>query len=501
MRRRWRIPAVLAILGVVLGLGLSFLQAPVYRASASLLLEPGRVSPSPVVMDPGEVATQARVVASAPVAERVIRTLGLAERPDQLLQTVTVEVLEDTRMVEITAERSDPQQAADVANAFADAYVDHQEAAARAAAVARRRALAAQLAVVDTRLQRARELLRSPAGGGQPRAVLRDRRESLLAVEADIRSQLAASTTDAVTATVGGQVLLRAERPASPSAPRPVASAAYGGLVGLVLGVLLAYLHDRVDDGIRDERRLRSAAGGRPVLARLSTEDGPRDGLVTLVAPRSPASEGYRTLATNVRFLVSGAPPGSGGTLLVVASAAPREGKSTAAANLAVAAARFGLRVVLVDADLRNPSVATHFGVDPALGLSNVLAGQADLADAVIEGCAVDVPGLAILVAGPPPPNPAELLAGPRAGALWRELRADADLVVVDTAPVLSVADTLEITGGADLTVLVARHRASRARHLATAVEQIQQVGGRVAGVVWCDVPDRAAPQHYQGAY
>jgi capsular exopolysaccharide synthesis family protein len=505
MRRRWRLLVVFTLLGILTALALSSLQEPLYRSEATLLLEPETVSTSAVVMDPDEVATQARVVASLPVAQRVVEALSLAEDPDTLLDTVTVEVKEQTRTVGITAERSTAEEAAAVANAVASEYVDYRTGAALEASTAARDQLLAQLAEVRGELVAVRDELQSLVATDERRQELEAREQSLLAVETQVSTDLALTAASAPQGDVGGQLLRGAEPPDAATQPRPVRAAGFGALLGLVLGVLLAYVRDRFDDGIRDELRLRAAVDGQPVLGRIPRALRPdRSRLVTLVAPHSPESEGYRTLATNIRFLSSGhadrsmanqslADPSladpSLGELLVVTSADPGEGKTTVAANVAVTAARVGLRVILVEADLRNPGLADHFGIELPLGLSHVLADQADLEKVIFDAEDIDVPELGILGAGTVPPNPAELLAGPQAGAVWRELRTMADLVVVDTAPVLRVADTLEIVGAADLTVLVARYRRSRAHRVVTAVERIRQVGGSVAGVAWCALP------------
>jgi capsular exopolysaccharide synthesis family protein len=156
-----------------------------------------------------------------------------------------------------------------------------------------------------------------------------------------------------------------------------------------------------------------------------------------------------------------------------------------------------GLRVLLVDADLRDPDVANRFGLETPFGLSHVLADQEELEKVVFDAAELDVPGLSIIGAGTVPPNPAELLASVRARSLWRELRLMADLVIVDTAPVTSVADTLEIVGAADVTVLSARQLHSRAHQIEATVERIRQVGGSVAGVAWCAVPRKDAAYGY----
>ena len=484
LRRRWRILFICTALGILIALGLSALQAPLYRSEALVLLEPERVSTSATVMDPDEVATQTRVIASAQVAERVVESLSLDEEPDELLRSVTVEVLEQTRTVAITAERSSAAESAAVANAFASDYIAYRTQSAVTAVTSIRDGLIAQLGTIVGELSTVRAALAD--GRSQ---LLEAREQSLVTREAEVRTEISLAQADTPDGAIGGQVLREAQPPGNAAQPRPVQAALFGGLLGLIVGVLLAYVRDRFDDGIRDELRLRSAVGGQPVLGRIPQEQGDGSRLITLLEPHSAQSEAYRTLTTNIRFLSSGHGDRTRGEMLVITSAVSGEGKTTLAANVAVTAARVGLRVILVDADLRNPSVAARFGVDLPLGLSHVLAEQADLEKVLFDADALDVPGLALIAAGLVPPNPAELLAGPHALAVWRELRQLADLVVVDTAPVLNVADTLEIVGEADLTVLSARYKLSRVHRIESTVERIRQVGGAVSGVAWCELP------------
>ncbi len=488
MKRRWRLLVAGLVLGVAAGLGLSAMQATEYSAEATLLLDPGRTPTSATVMDPDEVATQANVVASVAVAERVLDELGLDESPQRLLGSVTVSVIDQTRTVAVVAARPTASEAAEVANAFANQYVAHrvEEAVGNTAAV--RAALQSQLSTVTAELSTVREELEQEPGPDRT-SLLEAQEQSLVALQADLQTQvmLLGSPTEP---TPGGELLYPAEPPARPSQPRPLSGAALGGLLGLVLGTLVAYARDRFDDGIRDEQRLKSTLGAVPVLGRIPEEARRTIRPAALVDPHSSASEAYRSLTTNVRFLSAGHRPSrkEQGELLVVSSSVAGEGKTTLATNIAVTAARVGFRVLLVDADLRDPKVNDRFGIETPVGLSHVLAESGRLQEAV-----TDVPlgfgSLRIIGAGAVPPNPAELLAGPRASRLWQQLRGVADLVVVDTAPLLGVADTLEIVREADLVLLAVRHRVSRVHQVQSSMERVRQVGGDVSGVVWCALP------------
>jgi capsular exopolysaccharide synthesis family protein len=495
LRRRWKLLVIGVFVGVALALTLSYVETPMYTAESTLLLEPDKTTTSPTVMDPDEVATQASVIGSVGVAQRVIAELKLDDTSQKLLKSVTVAVIEQTRTVSITAVRRSGQEAADVANSFARQYIAYRADTAVAASLTTRSALLAQLEKLKAQLATVRQdLANNPSD--TKRQLLEATELSIVGHEAEINTQIAVLGT-ATPTVAGGQLLLEAQPPKNPSQPRPMRAAALGGILGLILGTLLAYARDRFDDGIRDEARLKGAAGTVPVLGRIPDESGKgHTRLITLRAPNSSGSEAYRTLTSNIRFLsaVHSARPEGPGELLVISSAVSGEGKTSVATNVAVTAARVGLRVLLVDADLRAPKVNERFGIETPKGLSHLLAGQAELQDALMD---VGVDNLQVLGAGAIPPNPAELLAGPQASSIWHQLRKLADLVVVDTAPILGVADTLELVREADTLLIVTRYRASRVHQLTSTLERIRQVGGTVAGVVYGAVPSKEAVYGY----
>jgi len=295
-------------------------------------------------------------------------------------------------------------------------------------------------------------------------------------------------STPEVTTSSSGQLLVPAALPSGPSEPDPLRAALLGLAAGLLAGLAAALLRDHLDDAIQDEDRLRHALE-RPVLGRIPQfRPAERDGPPALVSPHGAASEAFRALGSSVRFLVAAADsaaPGRGCVLLVT-SAQPGEGKSTVAANLAVTAARFGLRVTLVDGDLRNPTLAHSLGLGTPPGLSDALANHHDVEDMLIPGLS---DGLTVLTAGSATPNPAELLASASTVDVFARLRASSDLVVVDSPPALGVSDALQLVAQTDLVLLVARHATTRTQAIHRTVEMVRQVGGEVSGLVYNAMP------------
>jgi succinoglycan biosynthesis transport protein ExoP len=279
--------------------------------------------------------------------------------------------------------------------------------------------------------------------------------------------------------------------PVAPNRPRALLVAL---VVGLLLGIGAATAADRIDDSVRsvDEVRERLQL---PVLAVIPRVPGGGAGLVTHEDPRSAVAEAFRSLRTNVSFTRAHAEPHT----LVVTSAAPGEGKSTAAANLAITFAQQGQRTLLIDADLRRAVLHTLFALSPAPGVSDVLVGRARLVDVARP---VDVPNLFVVPSGPAPPNPSELLGSSAMRALLDEARSLYDRVIVDSPPVLAVTDPAVVASLVDGTILVVRVGATGRDAVRRAVAQLQGVHARLLGVVVNAVARRQAGSGaYDGYY
>lgn len=515
LRRRWRLLVVCGVGGLLLALAASITQPTLYRSTTNLEISPvsaTQTASNGLIMQPAEIATQMQVLQSTPVAERVIEALNLDVTPSQLLDSVTATQETDTRVISVTATRPTAKESQQVAAAFADEYLTFR---AEQANQLKEDALAAMKEdAMATREELAAVEQKIPGATGAELARLRSRQQSLLVELTQILSDQAAASTEAAGALGGGgQVLVPAPLPGGPAEPKPLRSGVLGLFLGLLFGVGLAFVRDHFDDAVRDESRLREAIAPRPVLGRIPHwVHAKRGRLATVMDPSSPVSEAYRALGTNIRFLLAVArdrttpasastsptlskakkQQTSAGKLLLVTSATEGEGKTSLASNLAVVAAQFGLKVVLVDADLRSPQLAGVFGLGQPPGLSDLLASGDGPDDYLVE-----VENLKVLAGGSMAPNPAELLASPRMGELLRSLAETVDLVVIDSAPATRVADALELVSSCDLVLLSVRHAQTRLRSVHDAIERISQVGGDVSGVVYVDLPARSGPDTY----
>lgn len=263
--------------------------------------------------------------------------------------------------------------------------------------------------------------------------------------------------------------------PAKPTSPNPPRDILVGLVLGLVLGIAGALVREALDARIRDTTELEKLYEGM-LLGSVPREGG--DPLVARTRPRSARAEAYRHIRTNLEFTGPGGLPSS----IVVTSPAPGDGKSSLSANLAIVAARSGRNVVLVDADLRKPSVAKYFGLQKsAYGLAEVLAGQVSLSDAVVQ---VEGERLWVLPSGAVPKYPSELVGSATMAEVIQNLEQYFDLVVIDTPPVLPVSDALVMGVNAGGVVLVARMGETKRGALKRAVQTVQKVDANLLGIV-----------------
>ncbi len=300
--------------------------------------------------------------------------------------------------------------------------------------------------------------------------------------------------------------------PIEPNIPRNLA---FAFVLGLTSGIGLAFLMEGMDNTVRttEQAQMISALPSLGMIPLGSKSTNHNNGakrlsltssrevfeLVTQVRPQSQMAESYRALRTSLLLSNLGAPP----KVIMVTSARPQEGKTTTAINSAIVLAQKGVRVLLVDADLRRPSVHKTLGMGPHSGLSNVLTGNATLEQAI--SVSPILPNLFILPAGSTPPNPAELLASSNMRDVLNQLREQFDHVVIDTPPTLSVTDAVVLSPRMDAIILVIRSGQTTKQALRRARDILMQVNAHVTGVLLNAVdltsPDYYYYYEYQGKY
>jgi exopolysaccharide transport family protein len=300
--------------------------------------------------------------------------------------------------------------------------------------------------------------------------------------------------------------------PVEPNIPRNLA---FAFMLGLTSGVGLAFLLEGLDSTVRTTEQAQMISGLPPLgmipLGSRTAREGANAKrlviasskeaveLITQVRPQSQMAESYRALRTSLLLSNLGAPP----KVIMVTSALPQEGKTTTSINCAVVLAQKGVRVLLIDADLRRPSIHKTLGMGPRSGLSNVLTGSATLEQAITRSPIL--PNLSVLPAGTPPPNPAELLASTNMRDVLDQLRGQFDHIVVDTPPTLSVTDAVVLSPRADAIVLVIRSGQTTKQALRRSRDILMQVNAKVSGVL-LNAVDLSSPDYYyyyeyQGKY
>ncbi|MFG2869398.1 polysaccharide biosynthesis tyrosine autokinase [Streptomyces sp. NPDC048338] len=427
--RRWPACAACLLLGALAAWGVNTLSTPVYEARTQLFVATHTGSDT-MQLNQGQSFSQARVLSYANIVNTrqvtapVVKELRLPTTPEELAGRIRAEAPVNTVLIDITVSDTDPRRAARTANAVA------------------------------VRFGRVVERLETP------RAVVATGRETAAPISP---------------VTLG--VTQEAAVPTVPVSPRPLLNLLVGLLGGLLLGVALAALRETLDTTVKTADALGELTA-LPPLATIPFDSEAPDHPVTVgEASHSPRAEAFRRLRTNLQFAQVGDRP----RIISVTSSLPGEGKTNTAANLAVSLARAGISTCLVDADLRKPCVARTFGLVQDAGLTNVLIGQATAEDVMQQAPA----GLAVLAGGPMPPNPTELLSSARMGEVLRELAAAYEIVVVDTAPLLPVADTVGLAPLTDGTLLVVRAGKTSREQVRAAVDALRNVGARTLGTVF----------------
>ena len=280
-----------------------------------------------------------------------------------------------------------------------------------------------------------------------------------------------------------------AQRATDPISPLPMRNLALGGVLGLLLGLAIAVARDLLDTSLKTSDDVAEVTPA-PVLGHILNDSLAKAEPHEVAPLNSPWSESFRVLRTNMQYVEVD----EAQKVFVVTSPLPGEGKSTVAVNLAMTLSQTSQRVVLVECDLRRPSIAPRLGLDGALGTTSVLIGKIDLADALQT---YDGTGLRVLTSGPNPPNPSELLQSQAMRRMLAELRSEFDVVVLDAPPLLPVTDAALLAIQTDGALVVTRHGSTSKEQLAHALDRLDQVDAKILGIVL----NRTSSRRSKGGY
>jgi capsular exopolysaccharide synthesis family protein len=419
-----------AVLGVLIAVALTTRQPVLFEATSTGLV---KVGAGPSASASEEMSNMAlakekaglyvALVSTTPVAERVVEELSLGLPPSSVAARFSASV-DPAGLLEIRAVGTTPEEARDLATAVVQAVADEAE-----------------------------EIENTGAPAGKTRT-------SLVTIVPFEQAQL----------------------PSAPFTPDYRKAALMGAGVGFALAAGLILLRRLLDRRIRTVSDVEEATGGSvvgviPKVDELAHQNRGVEGDL------GRAAEAFRQLRTNLRFVDVDKPP----RRIVITSALPGEGKSTVSANLARLVARTGEKVVLIDADLRRPTMADTFAIDGHVGLTQVVAGDVAVSEALVES---GIPNLRLLPAGRIPPNPSELLGSDRMRALIDTLALD-HLVLLDAPPLLPVTDAGLLAAICDGALLVQAAGKTQIEHSQHCRRILDQVGGRLLGVVLNKTPHK----------
>ena len=470
LRRRAGLILLCVVTATVGAVGISLVQQKQYSASASLLFRNpgfaeslfGNSVTTPATDPTREAATNEKLVGLEIVAKRTAEHLeGLT--PEEVSGMVSVSASGEADIVSVTATSSDPDQAKFVANTFAHQFITFRAQADK------------------SKLLEAKRLAEEEYGRLTPEQQEGPRGEALSsgAEKLGILSSLQ---------TGNAELVQPAELPTSPSSPKPMRNGIFAAIIGLLLGIGLAFFLERLDRRLRDPEEARDAFG-LPILATV-----PESKAIVASNKRTAAlelpfmeNEAFRMLRAQLRYFNTDREVQT----VAVSSHAAGVGKSTVAWNLARVAATSS-KAIVVEADLRNPTLSAQHGLRSGPGLAELLTHQAGL-DAAIQSKPLAGGGngagsgglqLDVIVAGSNPPNPAELIENRTMSDILSELRKRYELVVIDTAPIGVVSDALPLLRIADGLIVVARIGETTRDTAHEMRNQLDRLGVPVLGVV-----------------
>jgi polysaccharide biosynthesis transport protein len=494
--RKWSVLAIAAVV-ILSALAFTLQQTPIYTSQTQVEVQSFSLT---TIQQGAPVApnmdTEKNLVMSATVASLVAKNLSLQESTNTLLENLGVTVPTNTEILQISYSSPKAADAQRIAAGFATAYIQYRtqqdvkqvEDAIRPLQL-RRKNIDAQIQHVTKQIANTTDPAVLASLNNKENS-LRDRKTVLQGQIASISPPSTVQAADVVTP---------AELPTSPSSPSLPKNMLLAVLVGFALGIGVAFLRERLDEHFTDRAELQAHAGASVLAVVPKVRGSQGRGVPVLLSssmPQSVAADAYRTLRAGVLFAASR----TGAKVILVTSAFEGEGKTTTAANLAVALAQAGKRVTLLSADLRKPRLHEFFGGSSPIGLATVLSGQTTIDRALVPS---SIDELQILFSGGARDNAAELIGSEAMGRVLDDLRDRSDFVIVDAAPILLVADTASLLPHSDGVLLVVDPAVSTRAAADDVREQLDQLQARRIGIVINNLEKSRARayRHHAGYY
>jgi polysaccharide biosynthesis transport protein len=469
-RRKWLV-ILSVLLGTIIATVITLLATPQYVASTTvrvLTIGTGSITAArpDIVYTERLVSTYSRIITGSTVRQQIRNELGLNSNP-----VISVQSIPGTELIRITAEAPDPEDARDIANAAAEYLVNsNREFYGGSGGQTLQQILSEQILTAEEELDRARRdyeaVLASTPQNELALTTARDTLELRERTYASLLSQYETARLEEAVRANAISIVEPADAPINPAKPRQAVNIALGVALGLVTGIGLAFLAENLDTTLYTSEQIESATQ-IPTVGQIPAS---KDDLTIakLGSGQYPQLESFRRLRTNI--LASG---DESSQAILLTSAKRGEGKSTVSSNLAVTIAQSGREVVVVDCDLRLPTVHKLFDFPNKRGLTNILAGEVVAEDAIQY---TTFPRVQVITSGPLPPNPTELLGSQRMLDLIEQLKGKFDFVVLDTPALLSVADAAVLAPAVDNVILVVAQAQTRRNDVQTVMQQLSNV-------------------------
>ncbi len=444
------------------------------------------------ITDDALAPTYLRILTGQPVLEETIALLGLTETPDELGNLISVESVPGTHLIRLQVINVSDSQAILIADTMAWVFIDQIEKLMIEPYTNNLTNLETQISELSALIDRTQlDIERITLEDIQSQTEL-DRLENILTENRnDYRSLQQDYEQLRITATDESETVILSESAQLPTRPiqRGRLYLLIGAAIGLVIGGGFAFLLEYLDDTIKSNQDIIDLLG-IDTLGSIPNEIDGEDELIVASKPRSPTAESFRMLSTNLRFYSLD----KSLRILLVTSPEPETGKSITVANLATAIASSGSKVTIVDADLRRPRQHIIFGVKSGSGVTGSLLDgkwRDNLQDTQIENLNVLTSGQKL------PPNPTELLGSQAMAEMLADLSADADMILIDSPPVLSIADTTALVSWVDGVIFVIESGVTRPQAAQQALSNLRQVGANIVGAVLNNVPPQQSPYNY----
>ena len=497
----------LILLGTAVAVGFSYYTSrntpPIYQASTTVIVGQSLRSTNPSTQDLGTserlAQTYAEMIRRQPILQGVVDALELGIPWEWLREQVQVNLIQNTELMELKFMDSDPLRAKVIADELARQLILQSPTGPEKQQEQYRQLVESQIEDLRVRIETTQEEMlglqeaidaeTSATGLANKQAQMTALQNKLATYQANLAQLLnyfQGSATNYI------EVVEPATVPTTPISPKTGLNVLLAGTVGLILAMGAAFLLEYLDDTIKAPDDVTQALG-LSVLAAIAHIEGNTiaDKLITADHPKSPISEAYRVLRTNLQFSSVDKPLKT----LLVTSANPIEGKSVTAANIGVVMAQAGHSVIMVDSDLRRPVLHKIFHVPNNEGFTNALLQGNPNPDGYLQ--ATKVENLRLLTSGPLPPNPSELLSSERMKGLIEHLKAQADVLIFDSPPCLAVTDAAVLASQVDGVLLVVDARVTRRGMATRGVESLRTVGANIVGAVLNKLSARSGGYYY----